>query len=85
MRLKSSPARCAVVPTPELAKFSVRGRALASAITSRTVVAGSEGCTTSTSGSVPASVMGARSFTGLKGSFCSEGLMGSEVMGITSV
>ena len=46
MRLKSSPARCAVVPTPELAKFRVRGRALASAITSRTVVAGSEGCTT---------------------------------------
>jgi hypothetical protein len=50
--LKSSPARCGVLPLPEPAKLISFGRAFASAISSLTVFAGTDGCTTSTFGAM---------------------------------
>src|SRR6266568_898056 len=61
MELNSSPARCAGVPWPEEAKLISPGLALASAISSFTVRARSDGWTTSTLGVEAASVTGARS------------------------
>ena len=49
----TSPARCCGEPLPALAKFSVPGLALASAISSASVCAFTDGCTTNTSGTVP--------------------------------
>src|SRR6266700_1521616 len=69
MELNSSPARCAGVPWPEEAKLISPGLALASAISSFTVRARSDGWTTSTLGVDAASVTGARSLIGSKGIF----------------
>src|SRR5262249_35028793 len=45
--LKYSPARCAADPLPDEEYASCPGRALASAVSSLTVLAGTDGCTTS--------------------------------------
>jgi hypothetical protein len=54
---------------PELATLSAPGFCLASAIKSRTDFTGTDGCTTSTLGELTASVMGAKSRTGSKGTW----------------
>ena len=61
MYLKISPANCVRPPAP--AKLSFPGCALASAISSRTLFAGTDGCTISTIGNVFTSVIGAKSLT----------------------
>ena len=52
---------CAELPLPPLAKLSFFGCALASAINSFTVFAGSDGCTINTIGAEVVSVTGAKS------------------------
>jgi hypothetical protein len=53
-----------VLPLPEPAKLTCPGRARASAISSFTDFAGSEGCTTSTLGASATRLTGVKSFTG---------------------
>ena len=62
MRLNNSPARCGAPPLPEDAKASVPGRALASAITSATELAGTVLFTVMISGRLAANTIGAKSF-----------------------
>ena len=59
---KFSPAMCTWLPWPAEPKLSVPGFALASAISSCTFVAGTEGCTTTTMGPVATLVTGVSSF-----------------------
>ena len=59
MYLKISPANCVRPPAP--AKLSLPGSAFASAISSRTLPAGTDGCTISTMGKVLTLVIGAKS------------------------
>ena len=65
--LNASPAMCSDEPTEPIAKLSWPGLALASAISSFTLLAGSEGCATRIEGEVATSVSGVKSFTGSKG------------------
>ena len=51
-------------PLPAEPKVSLPGFALASAISSVTVFAGTDGCTTSTRGATCVRLTGAKSFTG---------------------
>jgi hypothetical protein len=60
-KLRSSPAKCAPLPSPGEAKLSLSGFALAYAISSRKVFAGTEGCTTRTLGDCASSETGVRS------------------------
>ncbi len=53
MALNISPAKWAVVPAPKEPNDSLPGWALASATSSLTLLAGTEGCASSTSGEVP--------------------------------
>jgi hypothetical protein len=62
--LKSSAARCGVAPRGPVAQLSSPGFAFASAMRSCTDFAGTDGCTTSTIGELPTSVMGEKSRTG---------------------
>ena len=50
IRSKSSPATCCVLPTPDEANVKAPGYFFASSISSLTLFAGTEGCTTSTLG-----------------------------------
>ena len=59
--LNSSPAMCCVVPVPLEATFSLPGLALAWAMNSDTVFAGTEGCTTMTLGTRIRPAIGAMS------------------------
>ena len=65
----SSIARCVMAPMPGVAKASCPGRALASAISSFGVFAGTDGCSDSTSGLKPISITGAMSLTGSNDGF----------------
>ena len=62
--LKSSSARCPDVPLPADAKANVPGFAFASAMSSFTDFAATDGCTTRMLGSVMPSVIGAKSLSG---------------------
>ena len=64
--LNSSVDRCGGVPAPGMAKL-VYLPARTSATNSCTVFAGTEGCTTSTSGEVAAMMIGSKSLTGSYG------------------
>ena len=66
--LKSSTERCGVLPTPPEPKLSRPGFAFASAMSSCTDLAATEGCTTSMRGEVATSVTGTKSFCGSYGS-----------------
>ena len=61
--LNSSPARCGRLPGPVEAKLSLPGCALASASSSFMLLAGTLVATTSISGTLATSVMGARSLS----------------------
>ena len=62
--LNISPDRCCELPLPEDEKVSWPGLCRASAISSCTVLAGTDGCTTRTFETVPTMVTGAKSRTG---------------------
>ncbi len=62
--LKSSPARCGVLPLPEPAKPISPGRDFAAAISSGTECTASDGCTTSTLGPSAMRLTGSKSFSG---------------------
>ncbi len=66
--LNNSDARCAELPLPTEAKFSLPGRDLAKAMNSCTVCTPSEGGTVSTSGSLATIVIGVNSWSVLYGS-----------------
>ena len=59
--LNNSPAMCGGVPWPAEAKVNTPGFALASAMTSRAVFAGSEGCATTSVGPDSSSDTGTKS------------------------
>ncbi len=59
--LSSTPERWLIVPTPDEAYWTPSGCDFASAISSRTLFAGSEGCATSICGALARRVIGARS------------------------
>ena len=61
--LKYSPVRCETPPLPLEAKLSAAGFAFASAMSSGTVFAVTEGCTTSRIVAEPSSVTGTKSRT----------------------
>lgn len=65
--LKASPAMCSDEPTAPMAKLSWPGLALASAISSRTSFAGTEGWATRIEGEVATQVSAVKSLTGSKG------------------
>ena len=67
--LSSTPERCDAEPLPAEANVSWPGRALASAISSATVLAGTAAFTRRTLGSVCSEDTGARSFIGSKATF----------------
>src|SRR5262249_59716220 len=67
--LNSSPERCGVVPSPAEAKLNLPGCALVYAISSLTLVTGSEGCTVSILGETAANVTGSKSLYGSYGIF----------------
>ncbi len=67
--LKSSPARCEATPVPPDAKLNAPGFTFASAMSSCTFFAASDGCVTRMKGVKPTSVMGAKSRSKLYGSF----------------
>lgn len=81
----SMPARWLAPPVPEMAKFTVPGLALASATSSRTLLAGNAGLAASRCGEYATSTTGAKSFTGSNGS-CGNtlGAMASEPMSVSS-
>src|SRR6202166_4029931 len=64
--LNNSPANCGVVPLPTDAMLILPGLALAYAMNSGTVLAGTEGCTTITMGTSVTPQTGAMSRTRLK-------------------
>ncbi len=69
MALKSSPARCGVLPLPEPAKPISPGRAFAAAISSATERTASDGCATRMFGPSAIRLTGSKSFTGSYGTF----------------
>ena len=64
MVLNSSPEMCCEVPMPAEPKLYLSGLALSSATSSRTFVAGTLGCTSSTFGCEAYIVIGSKLFTG---------------------
>ena len=75
LRLNSSAARWLAVPAPDVPKVRLSGFALASATSSRTLLAGTEGCATSTLGTTPSSVTGASALPRSKSEWVKTGLM----------
>src|SRR5436190_22258927 len=73
--LKSSAKRCAVAPVPEDEKVYLSGFAFARSMKSRALFAGNDGLVTSTYALRQIRLMGARSFSGSYGNFCSDGMI----------
>ena len=67
--LNNSPDRCGLVPRPAEPKVMVPGFALASAMNSFTVFAGTDGCTVRMFGDSTTSEIGAKSRSASYGSF----------------
>src|SRR5262249_22232829 len=85
MRLNISPARWLGPPTPDDANICSPGCARASAMYSASVFAGTDGCTTSTTGLRDSSDTGAKSLTGSYGRFgLAYGAMTSDASVVTS-
>src|SRR5215470_3877739 len=67
LSLNNSPDRCGVEPVPGCAKLYLPGLALISAISSLTLLAGTDGATVSTFGDAAIKVIGAKSLNGSYG------------------